>query len=56
MIASWGTTFFVNVVFEQALVTIKNPGATVIDPVDLSSANEIANSNSETIVLIKYLV
>jgi len=46
-----GNDPFVNVVFEQALVTIKNLGATVIDPADLPSADEIANSNNETIVL-----
>ncbi|KIM38862.1 hypothetical protein M413DRAFT_419820 [Hebeloma cylindrosporum] len=46
-----GNDPFVNVVFEQALVTIKSLGATIIDPADLPSADEIANSNNETIVL-----
>ncbi|KAF8963514.1 amidase signature enzyme [Flammula alnicola] len=46
-----GNDPFVNVVFEQALETIKSLGATVVDPADLPSADEIANSNNETIVL-----
>lgn len=46
-----GNDPFVNVVFEQALVTIKSLGATVIDPADLPSADEIVVSNNETIVL-----
>ncbi|PAV17947.1 amidase signature enzyme [Pyrrhoderma noxium] len=41
----------VNVAFEEALNTIRNLGATVIDPADLPSADEIAVSNNETIVL-----
>ena len=40
-----------NVVFEQALVTIKALGVTVVDPADLPSADEIVVSNNETIVL-----
>ncbi|KAF8188069.1 amidase signature enzyme [Pholiota molesta] len=46
-----GNDPFVNVVFEQALKTIRGLGATVVDPADLPSADEIANSNNETIVL-----
>ena len=46
-----GNDPFVNVVFEQALETIKALGATVVDPADLPSADEIAVSNNETIVL-----
>jgi len=41
----------VNVMFEQAIKTIKSLGATVIDPADLPSAEEIAVSNNETFVL-----
>ena len=40
-----------NVAFEEALNTIRHLGATVIDPADLPSADEIAVSNNETIVL-----
>jgi amidase len=42
---------FVNVIFEQALQTIRDLGATVIDPADLPSADEILNSQNETVVL-----
>ena len=45
-----GNDPFVNVAFEQALAIIKTLGATIIDPADLPSANEIANSNNETVV------
>jgi len=45
-----GNDPFVNVVFEQALVTIKSLGATVIDPADMPSADEIVNSNNEIVV------
>jgi amidase len=41
----------VNVAFEQALDVIKSLGATVVDPADLPSADEILASNNETIVL-----
>ncbi|KAF8513732.1 amidase signature enzyme [Hysterangium stoloniferum] len=41
----------VNVVFEQALNVIRSLGATVVDPADLPSADEIVVSNNETIVL-----
>ena len=41
----------VNVAFEQALDVIKNLGATVVDPADLPSADEILASKNETIVL-----
>ena len=46
-----GNDPFVNEVFEQAIATIKGLGATVVDPADLSSADEIAVSNNETFVL-----
>jgi amidase len=41
----------VNVAFEQALDVIKSLGATVVDPADLPSADEILASHNETIVL-----
>ena len=41
----------VNVAFEQALEVIKSLGATVVDPADLPSADEIMASNGEDIVL-----
>ena len=41
----------VNVAFERALDVIKSLGATVVDPADLRSADEIMASNSEDIVL-----
>ena len=41
----------VNVAFEQALEVIKSLGATVIDPADLPSADEIVDSRDEDIVL-----
>ena len=47
-----GNDPFVNFVFEQALVTIKSLGATVIDPADMPSAEEIASSHNETFVAI----
>ena len=40
----------VNVAFEQALEVIKSLGATVVDPADLPSADEILASNSELIM------
>ncbi|KAL5514892.1 hypothetical protein ACEPAG_2208 [Sanghuangporus baumii] len=45
-----GNDPFVNQVFEQAISTIKGLGATVVDPADLPSAEEISASNNETIV------
>ncbi|KAJ7080950.1 amidase signature enzyme [Mycena belliarum] len=41
----------INIAFEQALLTIKALGATVVDPADLPSAEDIVASNNETIVL-----
>ena len=41
----------VNVAFENALEVIKSLGATVVDPADLPSADEIVASDSEDIVL-----
>jgi len=46
-----GNDPFVNVVFEQALDILRSLGATVVDPADLPSADEIIVSNNETIVL-----
>ncbi|KAF8996738.1 amidase signature enzyme [Cyathus striatus] len=46
-----GNDPFVNVQFEKALDVIRGLGATVVDPADLESAEEIVNSNNETIVL-----
>jgi len=46
-----GNDPFVNVVFEQAIQTIRGLGATVVDPADLPTAEQIAVSNNETIVL-----
>ncbi|KDR74826.1 hypothetical protein GALMADRAFT_269063 [Galerina marginata CBS 339.88] len=42
---------YVNVVFEEALATIKSLGATVVDPADLPSAEEIMDSDDEDFVL-----
>ncbi|KAF9447278.1 amidase signature enzyme [Macrolepiota fuliginosa MF-IS2] len=41
----------VNVQFEKALDVIRSLGATVVDPADMPSAEEIIRSNNETIVL-----
>ena len=41
----------INVAFEEALNVIRSLGATVVDPADLPSAEEIVVSNNETIVL-----
>ncbi|KIJ16269.1 hypothetical protein PAXINDRAFT_75651 [Paxillus involutus ATCC 200175] len=49
-----GNDPYVNVVFEQALETLKELGATIVDPADLPSAYEIYNSNNETVVLDVY--
>jgi amidase len=46
-----GNDPFLNIAFEQALKTIKSLGATIVDPADLPSADEIAVSNNETFVL-----
>lgn len=46
-----GNDPFVNVVFEEALDTLRSLGATVVDPADLPSADEIIASNNETLVL-----
>jgi amidase len=42
---------FVNVVFEQAIATIRSLGATVVDPADLPSADEIAKKYGEMVVM-----
>ncbi|KAF5382808.1 hypothetical protein D9757_007264 [Collybiopsis confluens] len=41
----------INVAFEQALRVLEELGATIVDPADLPSAEEIARSNNETVVL-----
>ena len=41
----------VNVVFDQAIQTIRELGATVIDPAEFPSAAAIVESNNETVVL-----
>ncbi len=46
-----GTDPSVNVAFNRALDIIRSLGATVVDPADLPSADEIAVSNNETVVL-----
>ncbi|KAH7910545.1 amidase signature domain-containing protein [Hygrophoropsis aurantiaca] len=46
-----GNDPYVNEVFEQALETLRELGATVVDPADLPSAYEIYESNNETVVL-----
>ncbi|KAJ8700654.1 hypothetical protein PTI98_003663 [Pleurotus ostreatus] len=46
-----GTDPSVNVAFNRALDIIRSLGATVVDPADLPSADEIAISNNETLVL-----
>jgi len=46
-----GNDPYVNVVFEQALGTLRALGATIVDPADLPSAYDIYNSNNETVVL-----
>ena len=46
-----GNDPFVNQVFEQAIKTIRSLGATIVDPADLPSADEMVKSDNETIVL-----
>ncbi|KAI0342451.1 amidase signature enzyme [Trametopsis cervina] len=46
-----GNDPFVNVAFDAALNVLRELGATVVDPADLPSAEEIAVSNNETFVL-----
>ncbi|KZT56008.1 amidase signature enzyme [Calocera cornea HHB12733] len=46
-----GNDPYVNVVFNEAIETLKGLGATIVDPADLPSALEITMSNNETIVL-----
>ena len=41
----------VNIAFEHALEVIKSLGATVVDPADLPSADEIVTTDSEDFVL-----
>lgn len=42
---------FINQVFQQALNTLKSLGATIVDPADFPSADELVSSKNETIVL-----
>ncbi|EJU00898.1 amidase signature enzyme [Dacryopinax primogenitus] len=46
-----GNDPYVNVVFNQAIETLKSLGATIVDPADLPDAIEITQSNNETVVL-----
>ena len=46
-----GNDPYVNVVFEQALETLKELGATIVDPADLPSAYEIYDSTNQTLVV-----
>ncbi|KAJ4465493.1 amidase signature enzyme [Lentinula edodes] len=46
-----GSESAIGLAFEKALDVIRELGATVVDPADLPSAEEIARSNNETIVL-----
>ncbi|KAI6015247.1 amidase signature domain-containing protein [Pisolithus orientalis] len=45
-----GNDPYVNVIFSQALLTLQQLGATIVDPADLPSAYEIVASKNETIV------
>ena len=46
-----GNDPYVNVIFEQALETLKELGATIVDPADLPSAYEIYDSTNQTLVV-----
>lgn len=46
-----GNDPFVGQVFNASLDTLRALGATIVDPADLPSADEIARSNNETIIL-----
>ncbi|KZT01569.1 amidase signature enzyme [Laetiporus sulphureus 93-53] len=46
-----GNDPYVNMLFEQALVTIASLGANIVDPADLPSSEAIVASNNETLVL-----
>jgi amidase len=46
-----GTDPSINVAFEQALHVIRKLGATVVDPADVPSAEEIVNSKQEYVVV-----
>ncbi|KAH7881422.1 amidase signature enzyme [Lentinula edodes] len=46
-----GSESAIGLAFEKALDVIRDLGATVVDPADLPSAEEIARSNNETVVL-----
>jgi len=46
-----GNDPFVGTTFDAALTTLRNLGATIVDPADLPSADAIAASNNETFVL-----
>jgi amidase len=40
----------IGIAFEKALITLKALGATIVDPADLPSADELVVSRNETIV------
>jgi len=46
-----GNDPFVNIVFEQALQTMRDLGASIIDPADIPSADEIDKLRGDTIVM-----
>ncbi|KAJ3889722.1 amidase signature enzyme [Lentinula edodes] len=46
-----GSESAIGLAFEKALDVMRELGATVVDPADLPSAEEIARSNNETVVL-----
>ncbi|EIW74054.1 amidase signature enzyme [Coniophora puteana RWD-64-598 SS2] len=46
-----GNDPYVNEVFEQAVATLQELGATIVDPADLPSAYDILASNNETVVM-----
>lgn len=47
-----GNDPYINTVFEQAIQTIRDLGATILDPEDLPSADELAISNNQSFVLV----
>lgn len=47
-----GNDPYINTVFEQAIQTIRDLGATILDPADLPSADELAFSNNQSFVLV----
>ena len=47
-----GNDPYINVAFKEAIQTIKNLGATIVDPADLPSAEELIASNNQSFVLL----